>query len=56
MGGVDDEVRDGGIGSDCSCVEKADLALDLVSDSYSEMEKISVDDSRYSSCPAYTIY
>ena len=31
------------------------FVLDLASNSYSE-EEISVDDSRHSSCPTYTIY
>jgi len=37
------------MGSDCSCVKRADPALDSVSDSYSEVEEILVGDSRHSS-------
>jgi len=44
------------VGSDCSCAEKTDPALDSVSDPYSEAEEILVGDSRYSSCPTYTVY
>jgi len=34
--------------------ERAELVLVSPSDSYSELDKISVSDSRSSSCPAYT--
>ena len=44
------------MGHDCSSVKRTDPALDSVSDSYSKVEEISVGDSRYSSCSAYTIY
>ena len=46
-------MRGGGIGNDC--VERADPVLDSASDLYSE-EEISVDGSRHSSCPTYTVY
>ena len=52
----DNGMRCGGVGSDCSCIKRTDSALDSVSNPYSEAEEISVDDSRHSSCPAYTIY
>ena len=42
--------------SDFSCAKRTDSALDSVSNPYSEAEEISVDDSRYSSCSAYTVY
>ena len=44
------------MGSDYSCTKKTDPALDLVSDLYSEAKEILVGDSRYSSCPTYTVY
>ena len=44
------------MGYDCICAERTDPALDSVSNSYSKAEKISVSDSKPSSCPAYTFY
>ena len=56
VGGADDDDVDGKVGSgDCSWAERVDPVLDSVSDLYSVC-KISVGDSRPSSCPAYTIY
>jgi len=52
----DNGVRGGGVGNDCSCVERTNPVLDSASNLYSKTEEILVDDSRYFSCPAYTIY
>ena len=52
----DRRVRSGGMDCDCSCAERTDLALDSVSDPYSEVEEILVGDSRHSSCSVYTVY
>ena len=46
-------MRGGRVGNDC--VERADPALDSASNLYSK-EEILVDDSRPSSCLAYTVY
>ena len=42
------------MGSDCSCVERTDPVLDLVSNLDSEAEEILISDSKPSSCSAYT--
>jgi len=54
---IDDGDDNGGgcVGSNDIYRERAEPMLVLLSDSYSE-EKISVYDSRSSSCPAYTFY
>ena len=51
-----DDVCDnsGGVGSDDIYKGKAEPVLDLVLDSYSNNDSISICDSRPSSCPAYT--
>ena len=54
-GDSDNRVRDSGVGDDWFCIERTDPALDSASNSYFE-EEILVGDSRYSSCPAYTVY
>ena len=55
MGKGDDDSGGGGSGSKSNVVYKGSAEPMLVSpsDSYSD-DKISVSDSRYSSCPAYT--
>ena len=55
-GDNDRGVRGGGVGNNWSCVKRTDPVLDSVSNLYSETEEILVGDSRYSSCPAYTVY
>jgi len=58
-GGVGDKDRGvigGGVGCNCTCAERTNPALDLVSDSYFKAKEISVGDSRPSSHPAYTHY
>ena len=54
-GNGDSGVRGGGVGNDWFYVKRADSALDSAFNSYSK-EEILVDGSRYSSCPAYTVY
>ena len=56
VGENDRSVRGSGVGCDCSYTERTDPVLDSVSDLFSKAEEISVDDSRPSSCPAYTVY
>jgi len=53
MGDGDDG---GGDGGDDVYNDKTEPVLVSISDSYSEDNAISVDDSRYSSYPAYTVY
>ena len=55
-GNGNDSVRGGRVDNDCSYVKRTDSALDSASNSYSKTEEILVGDSRYSSCPAYTVY
>jgi len=57
-GGVVDDGNDDGsssVGSNNVYRGRAEPVLVLLSDLYSE-DKISIGDSRYSSCPAYTVY
>jgi len=53
--GEDDNDSSGGDGGDGNVYRgRAGPMLVSLSDSYSEDDKISICDSRYSSCPAYT--
>jgi len=54
--GVGDDDGGGSDGGDDVYRGRAEPMLDLVSDSYSEDNTISVGDSRYSSYLAYTVY
>ena len=54
-GDRDDGVSSSGVGGGDRWAERTDSMLDLASDSYSDF-KISVGNSRPSSCPTYTIY
>jgi len=57
MGEGDDEGGSGGDGSEDVYNGKAEPVLVLLSDSYSDEDRIfSVGNNRSSSCPAYTIY
>jgi len=51
-----ESIGDGGDGSDDVYNRSMKSVLVSASNSYFEDEEILVDDSRHSSCPAYTIY
>ena len=54
--GVGNDDGGGGKGGDDVYNGRAESVLVSLSDSYSEDDAILVDDSRYSSYPAYTVY